>query len=66
MPNHVGKGTLCDQTATLYVLAAKSMLALAYEESAGSSCGNTGKYWVWLIEDKIGENVFNRRVQHFL
>jgi hypothetical protein len=57
------RGILCDQTAALYVLAAKSPLALSYEESAGSSRGDTGKYRVWMTEDKIGEDLFNRRLQ---
>jgi len=60
------RGILCDQTAALYVLAAKSTLALSYEESASSSRGNAGKYRVWMTEEKIGEELFNRRVQYFL
>jgi hypothetical protein len=60
------RGVLCDQTAAPYVLAAKSMLARSYEESAGSSRGDAGKYRVWMTEDRIGEDLFNRRKQRFV
>jgi len=56
------RGILCDQTPALYVLAAKFMLALAYEESVGSNRGNAVKHRGWLTEDKIGEYLFDPRM----